>query len=108
MYIYGTGSIWGQAVALKTLRITKGYQPSQLEFQKEVKIMRTLRHPNIVEFLGMLVSLYVCMYGFMYVCIYVCMYVCMHVCMYACMYLYMYISVIDDTKPMEIINVSNI
>jgi len=45
------GFLWGQEVALKKLRI-KGTTDNIKEFRKELKIMRTLRHPNIVEFLG--------------------------------------------------------
>jgi len=45
------GFLWGQEVALKKLRI-KGTSDNIKEFRKELKIMRTLRHPNIVEFLG--------------------------------------------------------
>jgi len=45
------GFLWGQEIALKKLRI-KGTTDNIKEFRKELKIMRTLRHPNIVEFLG--------------------------------------------------------
>lgn len=49
------GKLWGLDVALKQLRI-KGdddaMQKKIHEFQEEVKILRALRHPNIVQFLG--------------------------------------------------------
>lgn len=46
--------LWGMEVAVKTLR-TKGLFEDAKElkgFKKEVRIMRNLRHPNILEFLG--------------------------------------------------------
>jgi hypothetical protein len=44
------GTLWHQAVAVKTL---KGIDPEDLkDFENEIALMTTLRHPNIVEFLG--------------------------------------------------------
>ena len=46
------GMLWGQEVALKK-SIAKGIKEKQKEeFKWEVQIMRNLRHPNIVTFLG--------------------------------------------------------
>eukprot|EP00475_Leptophrys_vorax_P008101 TRINITY_DN15202_c0_g1_i3.p1 TRINITY_DN15202_c0_g1~~TRINITY_DN15202_c0_g1_i3.p1 ORF type:complete len:708 (+),score=134.10 TRINITY_DN15202_c0_g1_i3:223-2346(+) len=49
-------SLWSQPVAVKIMRIKSeesNKANSQLrKFQKEVNIMKTLRHPNIVEYMG--------------------------------------------------------
>jgi hypothetical protein len=45
------GLLWGQEVALKQLYLKQG-KNSIKELMKEVDIMRNLRHPNIVDFLG--------------------------------------------------------
>jgi serine/threonine protein kinase len=44
--------LWGQEVAVKEMRLKGNPDAAIKEFKKEVKIMRTLRHPNVVEFLG--------------------------------------------------------
>lgn len=41
-----------QEVAVKKLRIHSIDDKQYSEFRREVKIMRMLRHPNVVEFLG--------------------------------------------------------
>jgi serine/threonine protein kinase len=48
------GYLWGQEVAVKKLRLRDKHtdDTTREDFLKEVKIMRNLRHPNIVEFLG--------------------------------------------------------
>lgn len=42
-------TLWGQEVAMKRMHRIKNVDAKIKEFRKEVKIMRGLRHPNIVE-----------------------------------------------------------
>ena len=54
------GYLWGQEVAIKQIRLEKGEEVEEVarvrEFRKEMKIMRQLRHPNVVEYLGSCVT----------------------------------------------------
>lgn len=46
------GTYKGQDVAVKTLREDAIEEKDKIEFDREVMIMRSLRHPNIVQFIG--------------------------------------------------------
>jgi hypothetical protein len=51
------GTLWGQEVALKKLRIKDKLKESDIkDFYDEIEIMRQVRHPNVVQFLGLLPS----------------------------------------------------
>ena len=45
-------SWWGEAVAVKTVRIEKVTKGAILMFREEMKLMNRLNHPNLVNFLG--------------------------------------------------------
>eukprot|EP00462_Mataza_sp_D1_P022300 CAMPEP_0175137082 /NCGR_PEP_ID=MMETSP0087-20121206/9622_1 /TAXON_ID=136419 /ORGANISM="Unknown Unknown, Strain D1" /LENGTH=727 /DNA_ID=CAMNT_0016419887 /DNA_START=39 /DNA_END=2222 /DNA_ORIENTATION=- len=48
-----SGTLWGQQVALKVLRLEHACEEEIIEdFYKEVQVMRSLRHPSICNFLG--------------------------------------------------------
>lgn len=47
------GEVWGQPVAIKKIKANRLADANSLkEFRKEIAILRTIRHPNIIEFLG--------------------------------------------------------
>lgn len=46
------GTYKGQDVAVKTLKEDMMEEKEKIEFEREVMIMRSLRHPNIVQFIG--------------------------------------------------------
>jgi len=54
------GYLWGQEVAIKQIRLDGGKEEAEeetvREFRREMKIMKHLRHPNVVEFLGACMS----------------------------------------------------
>lgn len=52
------GMLWGQDVAIKTIKSAQltFSATERRDFWKEVKVMRRLRHPNIVELLGVSVQ----------------------------------------------------
>ena len=54
------GYLWGQEVAIKQIRLDGGTgqadEETVREFRREMKIMKHLRHPNVVEFLGACIS----------------------------------------------------
>lgn len=49
------GFLWSQEVAVKKIK-GESLQANAKDFMQEVEIMKTLRHPNIVEFLGVCVE----------------------------------------------------
>jgi len=50
------GTLWGQDVAVKRLRLKRLNKSDIEDFHQEVEIMRKMRHPHIVEFLGVSLS----------------------------------------------------
>ena len=53
------GYLWGQEVAIKQIRLDgkeEAEEETVQEFRREMKIMKHLRHPNVVEFLGACMS----------------------------------------------------